>query len=485
MLSRSSSLAGLVALGLVTASGSAGAAYSSEGALPQQGLEVNKGIPTNITTPEFGPAAVKVKASINVEPVKNGGPMIKISLQRGAILQARWSPSEVGRLKLVAKEGSSNDGTVAIRHTIAPVVSLNIDLTKLNPSIGFTQSFNWDATDLINGNLGQPLNYDSQGTANFLPWGWTPTSVTPAAPALANSKLFGFKMAQISKTVGDVIDGSIDLYLTNKSTFTYKTTKIGVAGADNGNTVITAAGGEVGYKVGDPDYLDVTTSVEGTMTVNGTLSLEPGISIAQVNIGGSWKPVNSTFKYDVFDYDYTTNALPVSFPNQIVHIPLPNTKVPGTAQDIGSAKSGKNIKQIVKIQNTGELEAETEFLSSNEQFVVPSGKIRIPAKSTYDLEVSFTPKADGPATAEITMNSDDPDSPVQTFKVGGNGAITGSSSGASGTSGGSTNSIEPASDSGCGCRVAGVTDDGHSSRWALVGLGALGAALAFRRRKRN
>jgi MYXO-CTERM domain-containing protein len=391
----------------------------------------------------------------------------------------------VGRLKLVAKEGSSNDGTIDVRHTIAPVVSLNIDLNKMNPSIGFTQTFTWDATDLINGNLGQPLNYDSQGSANFLPWGWTPTSVSPAAPALANSKLFGFKMAQISKSVGDIIDGSIDLYLTNKSTFTYKTTKIGVAGADNGNTVISAAGGEVGYKVGDPDYLDVTTSVEGTVVVNGTLSLQPGISIAQVFFGGSWKPVNSTFTYEVFDYDYTTNPLPVSFPNQIVHIPLPNAKVPGTGQDVGSAKAGKSVKQTVKIQNTGELETETEFTSSDAQFGVPSGKIRIPAKSTYDLEVTFTPKADGPASAEITMNSDDPDSPVQTFKVGGNGAIAGgSSSGASGGSG-STNNIEPASDSGCGCRVAGTSTEGSGgARWALFGLGALGAALAFRRRKR-
>lgn len=83
------------------------------------------------------------------------------------------------------------------------------------------------------------------------------------------------------------------------------------------------------------------------------------------------------------------------------------------------------------------------------------------------------------------MNSDDPDSPVQTFKVGGNGAIAGgSSSGASGGSG-STNNIEPASDSGCGCRVAGTSTEGSGgARWALFGLGALGAALAFRRRKR-
>ena len=65
------------------------------------------------------------------------------------------------------------------------------------------------------------------------------------------------------------------------------------------------------------------------------------------------------------------------------------------------------------------------FKSSDAQFTVPGDTITVAPKSKYDLQIKFAPTNAGSAMADITVTSNDPDSPAQTFKIGANGADVG------------------------------------------------------------
>jgi MYXO-CTERM domain-containing protein len=119
---------------------------------------------------------------------------------------------------------------------------------------------------------------------------------------------------------------------------------------------------------------------------------------------------------------------------------------------------------------------------------VPSGKTNVPSKGKYELEVAFSPDADGPASATITVKSNDPDSPEQTFKIGANGADIESDDGESTGSkkgqkpGEGVRGLEPIESDGCSAAPAG-THHGTSGAAAALGLG-LAVALASRRRRK-
>jgi MYXO-CTERM domain-containing protein len=120
------------------------------------------------------------------------------------------------------------------------------------------------------------------------------------------------------------------------------------------------------------------------------------------------------------------------------------------------------------------------FASSDAQFSLATSQATTGAKSTYDLVVRFAPNGPGEASAEITVKSNDPDSPVQTFKV--TATAQDKPVPAPSENGSPEEPPVPASagnDSGCGCRV--VSRPGSSGALAFFGLGL--AALLRRRRR--
>jgi MYXO-CTERM domain-containing protein len=130
--------------------------------------------------------------------------------------------------------------------------------------------------------------------------------------------------------------------------------------------------------------------------------------------------------------------------------------------------------------------AEMEFKSENAAFQVPSGKVVVPAKSSFELKITFIPGATGPASGDVIVTSNDPDSPEQKISitangVAGNTASTGDSSEEDGTGGEKTSSAGPAADSGCGCKTTGNSPSGMGGSALVFGL----ALLAIRRRKNN
>ena len=170
----------------------------------------------------------------------------------------------------------------------------------------------------------------------------------------------------------------------------------------------------------------------------------------------------------------------VAYQSTIVHIPLPNVHAPTEGVDLGAVKAGGSATKTVSIDNSGEMAATMTFKSSDPQFEVPGGSITVAPKSKYELQLKFNPANAGSAQADITVASNDPDSPLQTFKIGANGADVG---GPDADSKDGLPGAAPAADSGCGCKTAGTTTS--TGGWAGIGLLALGITVAARRRRAN
>ena len=181
--------------------------------------------------------------------------------------------------------------------------------------------------------------------------------------------------------------------------------------------------------------------------------------------------------------------IPVSFENTEIHVPLPNVKVSSASVNMGTLKAGQVSKQTVTIDSTGEMGGRLKFESSDPRFAVPVGEVLVGSKSKHALEVVFAPTNDGPASATITVRSNDPDSPEQTFRVAANGASLHPAGegdderggGKSKRTGGVKELEPPPSEEGCACATVGA---GSFSAYAALAIGLGLAAIVRRRRSR-
>jgi MYXO-CTERM domain-containing protein len=465
----------MIAMGVVSAASYASAAVPTCGddrcstGDTKLHYESKDRLPTSIDTGYYGPSALQVRAYMAIDPVKGGGPVYSIDMPRGAVVQAAWPDTE--NLSLKVASGAQTDGTFKVQHTLTPNLEIKVSI------LGINASYNLDATRFINYIPGAKFNYNSLGVAQFAPWGFGGVSATVTGPDLANSRLFAmdFSDLPLPDIVNDNLQGQFSVNATTRPTFTYKTTKVTIGGS-----TISAESGEAKVKIVDGDYMEVPAAVEGELTFKGSLDLSVAVTLTHIIN----QNINLTLPFKVFSFNYDSgkdaqgNMKPIKvvYPNTMVHIPLPNVKAPTTAVDLGFQKGSAAIEKTIQIANTGELGATLSFESSDPQFTVPSGQIKVGPASRYDLKIGFKGNG-GPASAKITVKSNDPDSPTQEFTVNANGASGGDKGGdptSDGPGGGGQ------TDSGCGCRTTNASAPEYAG-FALLGLGA--AAFVRRRRK--
>ena len=450
-----------------TAAGNAGP-NSSTGTAALS-FDMTQGLDTSIDTGYLGPSVAQVRAVVKIDPVKDGGPLYSIKMPKGAVIEASWA----GDKKIVLKpaNGSQTDGTITVRHTLTPSLELKVS------AFGLTANFNFDADKLVNKLPGAKFAYDSKATQGFAPWGFTKVDTKLSAPDLSNSVLFSETFDNLYDIVtGDSLDpdqwaGNIGIRAATKPTFSYKTTKIMLTGAQ---TPITTLAGESVLDVIDGDYMDVMAQVEGEMDVAGTMDIQPFVSMSKV-FGYSF---STTIGINAYSKAYTVAPQKVAYQAKVVHIPLPNVHVPADGVDLGAVKPGGSATKTVTIENSGEMAAVMTFKSDNPFVEVPGDSITVAPKSKYELQLKAAPQTAGAFVAEITVASNDPDSPNQTFKIGANGADVG---GNSGSKDDGLPASGAAADSGCGCKTAGTTTS--TGGWAGIGLLALGITVAARRRR--
>jgi MYXO-CTERM domain-containing protein len=412
-----------------------------------------RSFPTNIDTGYLGPSQAQIRVGLDIAPVDASSPLYTIDMPRGALIEANWGNDR--RILLKASSGNITDGLLSVRHTVAPTVSLTI------PSISLNVSYN--AGSLVNKLPGARWDYDSRAQQSFMPWGFQPIALSLSAvnAGTTGRTLFSIGTGQLFEFSGKSVTGTFGVNANAQPTFSYKTTKITIAGADG---AITSNTGELSVNAVDGDYMEVMTTVEGEMIVTGNIGVAPFFQLDGVPGFGT-----VILEATVYRRDFVTPSSLVQFPPAIVHIGMPNVRVPYRGVDIGYVKGGSTGSKRVRIDNSGEKDAVMTFKSSNGQFSVPGETVTVAAKSSYDLMVRFTPESDDAATADITVRSNDADSPEQTFRVGGNGADVGDGEG-------------PKGQDGCGCKTAGAP----SPLPAPAGFGLFGlASLVLARRRRR
>jgi MYXO-CTERM domain-containing protein len=421
---------------------------------------------------------IQVRAQVALDPMPGGSPALYIvDMLKGANLKAEWPTSD--EFVISAVKSTGKEGKFRVTHTLTPEIGLYID-------VGFYKGeINIDASTLINLLPGAQFDYVATNNVSFDPWAFQFVSVQVTGSDLAQSKLFAVTFEQLGKLVGtgnfnDYVEGSFSFNATTDTTFEYQTTKVKPIG---GVTPISSETGTASFPMQDGDYLEFSEQTEGTLRYSGTLELLPVINITKVGPVG----VNLSFPISVgFDFPYDSGALPVTFPAALVHLPLPNVFVPGYFLDFGQVATGGSKEMAMAIENTGELGAMLEFSSSDSQFspTTVSTQMGPGPDAIYDLKIRFKPTKSGKQQATITVKSNDPDSPVQSFQVMGFGEGpdipdpgTGGGSGSGGSSAGGDDSGDAG---GCGCRMPG----GSAPARPLAALGALMALAWLRRRQR-
>ena len=427
-------------------------------------VEADRGLDTTIDSGWMGPSVVQARALIKIDPVKNGGPLYTVDMPKGAVLEASWPDKQNFVLK--AATGSQSDGSMKVRHTLTPSVDVKVDV------FGLKATFAFDANKLVNKIPGARFNYDSQATQAFAPWAFGGVDTKLNAPSLDGATLFSVGFDKFPDIVANNMDGELSLKATTKPTFSYRTTKVMLSGASKD---LAAEGETLTLPIVDGDYLEVMAAVEGEVKVSGEMDIQPYVRLTRVlGVNGIDVTMGAPA---IVKKAYTVPAQKVVFPSQLVHIPLPNVHVPGKGVDLGDVKSGGSATKTVTIENSGEKSAQLTFKSDDAKFEVPSGTITVQPKSTYELKVKFRSDGPGAAASTITVSSNDPDSPEQSFKIGANGAEVGDTDNAPG----STPKASEAGEDGCGCKAAGGTS--KVPGYAGFGLLSLGLAALVRRRR--
>jgi MYXO-CTERM domain-containing protein len=418
--------------------------------------EHHTGLPTSIQTGFMGPSWAQVNVGIAIDPVSSVEPLFTIDMSRGALVEASWGTDR--RIVLRAMPGHPDDARITVRHTLTPSVDF-----RLLPNVGgniLDAAFKFDATELVNQLPGARFDYDSSAESTYAPWGFLPVATVLSGPERDRSVLFSLEMSQLAGFAAKSVDGRFGVRATTSPTFSYRTTRVSVAGAD---ADITSATGELSLPAVDGDYMEVRTVVEGEMDVTGDIEIQPFVQFRRIG------PIPFTLLsqdgldlgIDVYRQTYTTPGIRLPFEVAVVHLPMPNVHVPRRGVDLGAGGATS-----VKIENSGEQAASMTFTSSSPQFEVTTERVTIGPKSTYDLSVRGPLASGQPASAEIKVLSNDPDSPEQTFQVGANGAGAGASTS-------SDPSAAPTSESGCGCRSAGTSKRASWAAFVVLGLGTL------------
>lgn len=282
------------------------------------------------------------------------------------------------------------------------------------------------------------------------------------------------------------LSGSLDLDVAMDLDARYRTQRILITHVDGepveGGPIEGFGQTSLAQYLGGPS-VDLDVTIDGQVRYNGVLHLVPTFSIETIGPDFSIPivdvPVPFTYTDDHYDFEAVR-----------VHIPLPDIELegedggssggefpvePSTDLSFGAVEVGATRKLSLTMKNLGEASLVTSLLTSDAAFVADALDFEVLPSGETKIEVSFTPPTDGPFDAVLQIASNDPDEPVRTVQLSGEGAELDLGSGAGGGA-----SDDGDLEEGCGCSVVGAEHRSHGG----VALLALGFGLALRRRRR-
>ncbi len=450
-------------------------------------------VPMNDPNFPHGDKAIQVKADITFDRLESEDgsaqtPVYVIDMTKGTDVSVTWPTANEFVVQL--EPNMSNDASLRVTHTLTP--NFKLWFGKLL-GISINAEVDLPAEKLIDFIPGSNFNYTATSTQSFAPWGFDGITTQVKGTDFNNSKLFDVTLQQLGDLVNTgnfsgVIEGSFSFNATTDSDFTFTTKSVNVIG---GTGPITSETGTTTIPMNDGNFLEFQIQPTGTLTYSGDIELLPVANITSV-FGFNF---SVSFPISVgLDFPYTSDEIDVTFPSTLVHIPLPNVFVPSKTLDFGQVQGNNKADRKISIDNDGELGATLEYSSDNPAFTISQTSTQVGPEQSTDLTIQFRPTKPGADKGTITVKSNDPDSPEQTFDVQGFGVGEdfpepvdpgmGGAGGSGGNPGTTPTSGElPESDSGCGCRTAGT--DGPNPMLAWATLAGIGLISAGRRRNRR
>ncbi len=401
-------------------------------------------------------------------------------------IQAAWGPDKI--IKLSFLDSAAANASFTARYGLAVQVRLH------GKALGANFDKTWDVTDKLTGLGNTDFKFDASNSIPFKPWGTaTPVEMVVAGGSVDTTSLFQVTLEDIGidQSCGayKCATGKLGMYISTEGTvFRYRT----VAAKLNGTSVDASKDMPLPTQPEYGDELAVKAILTGGVTIDGDLFAKPYIQLTSLygygpggtrnNNGGIGWPLSyaadtlSIHQEFVLPLD-ATKSISFDYPETTILIPIPNVKLAKEALTM-SGKSGR-----LGIRNTGKKAARVSFQTTSAGFSVPGGDQEIDPGGSYDLQISYSGAE--AATGEVTILSNDPDSPVMVLKVGANGAPVGDPDGNNGDGRpqggkGAPGLGDTADESGCGCTTVGGA--GQTTGFAAL-LGSALAAMAVLRRK--
>jgi MYXO-CTERM domain-containing protein len=316
------------------------------------------------------------------------------------------------------------------------------------------------------------FDFQVEGGTTFDAWGWQPG-------ATVASKTEPQTLVQVG--IADIIGGSIpgidggfelDVAMELEATYVNKRIVIKTTEGEQvgGGPIMSADDTSAVDYLGGPS-VELDVHPEGTVDYNGVLHLIPAFYVEL--LGNTWQiPIAD---------------IPISFPitetewifdRQRVHVPLPDLVLSKEVIDFGEIEVGQKSLVPFQVFNAGEAVLAVEMESSDpESFPLYEVEpFEVESYDTVDAAVRFIPQRAGEFKATISVASNDPSDPVQTFQL--RGVAFGGDPGLPPPAG-----PEVSEDGGCACRAAGSKQAGGEMGAAAAI--AIMALLTARRRGRR
>lgn len=354
------------------------------------------------------------------------------------------------------------------------------------------------------------LDFGVTGQRTFDPWVWDGIR---AEGSTDQFELLNIPVLQYITNIPDNIGGAgLTLVVYATLGVKYNTDRIVVTPSNGGP--ITKDKSSTVHAFQQGAWAEYKFHPEGTVDYDGSITLEPQ---AYVSVLGK------KFSIPIYSYEYPIDLpkTPYIFDDQLVHVPLPDIRLPkdGDTIDIGKVTIGEPKLFQVAFPNIGEAPViATMYIDDPKSFQVLSKTATAEPAKDLNVKLAFYATEPGPFTTKLLVASNDPDSPyvVVTLKGESEGVPpdperpppkTGGSSGGGGTlsveppddeedggAGGATptggaggkktrtNAVPNSGDEGgCGCRVSPQNEVPSGAAFSLL---ALTSFLALRRKSR-
>lgn len=274
------------------------------------------------------------------------------------------------------------------------------------------------------------------------------------------------------------IGGGFTLEAVAELEGTYRTERIEVGDAiapifmENAPTVVRPDPGAAGFGAAK----DTTVLPVGILGYEGVIRLLPGLFIEVA--GRRFDLTLADIPIPVADLESETRFEPAE-----VHVPLPDVRVDPSFLGFGEVPVGGAAERLLSVHNDGEAELRVSVREPVAPFSRGAATLVVPPRSSARLIVGYAPEAPGDRAGVLLLDTNDPDAPLVTVRLGGAGLGDAMGDGGyadAGVGDGGAGPFGP-SDGGCGCRASG---EGHGgAAWLLVPLLGIGLRRASRRRR--